>query len=98
MTFLKKIESHLKVESATHGKVIRDFKLKNGVTIPKDTPAEVKWLPESESHGYLAQVVPQGFEPFKTKIRSIYQIVSGFPKPPSVARLWLPKSFILGPA
>jgi hypothetical protein len=82
-----KVGATVTVEASMRGKLLRDVKLKSGVTIPKGTPVEVKWLPEHDKGYYFAQIVPEGFDPYKTAIRTLFTVVSGFPKPPTMSTL-----------
>jgi hypothetical protein len=69
-------------------KLIKDVTLKSGVIIPKDTPVSIKWLlPEENGHA-VAQVLPAGFDPYKTRISSLYLSVSGFSKQPSYTTMY----------
>jgi hypothetical protein len=77
--------------STKKGKLIREVKLKSGVNIPKDTPVEIKWMKPEENGHTVAQVIPEGFEPYKTHIKNLHMSVSGFPKPPteSTMQKWM---------
>jgi hypothetical protein len=82
-----KVGQAVSVTAAMRGKMVRDVKLKSGATIPKGTPVEIKWLSEHDNGHAMAQVVPEGFDSYKTRIATLHTAVSGFPKPPSVATM-----------
>jgi len=75
----------------------KDLKFKSGDIIPRGTPVEVEFLGERDPRGYSVALLKANWrgsngrdyqrEPVRISIAKLHKYVSGFGKPPGMAKL-----------